>query len=126
MNRHKRKIMKTDKSILDYHCLLCEIESKILTGELEKDRKLPSIRELAIKRHLSCATVQKTYMQLKKSKYIRAIPGAGYYVLPNKQLNSKDIDLIRQCIELIKQISLSYDLPVDDIIRFAQSTKKDN
>lgn len=112
--------MKNDKSIFDYqHPILVEIKNQILSGEVNENQQLPSIRELAIRCHLSCATVQKMYAHLKTKNYIYSIHGAGFYVLPNKHISVKDVEVIRHYLENINKLSQTYDLPMDEIIRFA-------
>lgn len=57
-----------------------QIRAKILTGELEPDADLPSIRKLASNQHISVITVQRAYETLEREGLIHSRRGKGFFV----------------------------------------------
>ncbi|KAA0781833.1 MULTISPECIES: PLP-dependent aminotransferase family protein [Bacillus cereus group] len=56
------------------------IRTQILSGKLEKGKKLPSIRQLAIQLEVSRNTTQVAYEQLQSEGYIRSENKKGFFV----------------------------------------------
>ncbi len=56
------------------------IKKEITEGFIQPETKLPSIRQLAARLHLSKTTVEAAYQQLKAEGYIASSPKSGYYV----------------------------------------------
>lgn len=96
--------------------ILMEIETKLMTGELQENQRLPSIRVFAREHSLSNATVQKIYAVLKEKKLIYAIPGKGYYVQSNIKLDLDEMLLLHKCIEQIEKYAFSLGMCFDDIV----------
>ena len=60
------------------------IKNGIISGNMEKGSKLPSLRKLAEENEISITTVETAYTQLLVEGYVETRPKSGYYV-------SKDI-----------------------------------
>lgn len=60
------------------------IKKAIINRSLENNIKLPPTRILAKDLGVSRSTIIKAYDLLTLEKYIKSVPGAGYYVLPVK------------------------------------------
>lgn len=56
------------------------IKKEIITGRLEKDTKLPSIRGLSDYLKISKTTIEASYQQLFAEGYLKSAPKVGYYV----------------------------------------------
>lgn len=52
----------------------------ILTGVLEPNEKLPSVRELAASLAINPNTIQRAYRELEAEGYICSVPGRGSFV----------------------------------------------
>ena len=52
----------------------------ILSGALEADSRLPSVRELAMSLTINPNTIQRAYRELEQEGYIVSIPGKGSFV----------------------------------------------
>lgn len=52
----------------------------IIQGVMEKDEKLPSVRELATSLTINPNTIQRAYRELKQEGYVYTIPGRGSFV----------------------------------------------
>ncbi|MGL4362923.1 MAG: PLP-dependent aminotransferase family protein [Cellulosilyticaceae bacterium] len=55
-------------------------KERIEEGTLKEGDSLPSIRRMALERHISRTTVEAAYFQLVAEGYVNAEPGSGYYV----------------------------------------------
>jgi len=67
-----------------------QIRAKILTGDLDGDEALPSIRGLAKGQRVSVITVQRAYDDLEREGLVRSRRGKGFWVapLPNGRKNA--------------------------------------
>ncbi len=52
----------------------------ILTGILQPDEKIPSVRETASQLVINPNTIQKAYRELENEGYIYSVPGKGNFV----------------------------------------------
>ena len=68
-----------------YEQLTENIKNLILTGELQPDDKLPSVRSLAKELGINPNTIQKAYGELERTGVIMTLPGRGSIVLADAQ-----------------------------------------
>ncbi len=52
----------------------------IIQGVLERDEKLPSVRELATTLTINPNTIQRAYRELEQEGYVYMVPGKGSFV----------------------------------------------
>ncbi len=99
-----------------YDQIYSQIKSQIISGALQEDEMLPSIRGLAKDLRISFITTKRAYEELEKDGFIYTLPGKGCYVAP------KNVELLRE--ENLKKIE-EY---IDEVVRLATScnlSKKD-
>lgn len=65
--------------------IIGQIRAQVLTGELQPDEALPSIRALSQQLRVGINTVQRAYEQLLREELIYARPAKGYFVAPLAQ-----------------------------------------
>ena len=92
-----------------YDQIYSQIKSQIISGILEQDETLPSIRALAKDLRISFITTKRAYEELEKDGFIYTLPGKGCYVAP------KNVELLRE--ENLKKIEAH----MDEIVRLAAS-----
>lgn len=94
-----------------YQQLANELKGEILSGNLQKGDKLPSIRELVARYEVNKDTVQRALRSLKEESFIYAVEKSGYYVLKNSDAKP------------LKEFEEDYSqLPIEDLrICFNQS-----
>ncbi|MBN8191840.1 PLP-dependent aminotransferase family protein [Bacillus sp. NTK074B] len=63
-----------------YHQIYQYLRTQILSGKIDKNTKLPSVRRLAEQLNVSRNTTQVAYEQLQSEGYIRSENKKGYYV----------------------------------------------
>ena len=99
-----------------YDQIYFQIKCQIISGALQEDEMLPSIRGLAKDLRISFITTKRAYEELEKDGFIYTLPGKGCYVAP------KNVELLRE--ENLKKIEEH----IDEIVRLAAScnlSKKD-
>ena len=68
-----------------YEQLVDNIKNLILTGELQPDDKLPSVRSLAKELGINPNTIQKAYSDLERQGVIMSLQGRGSIILADKK-----------------------------------------
>ena len=85
----------------------------ILTGVLQPDEKIPSVRSMAIELSVTPNTIQRAYSELEKAGYIYTVTGRGNFVSDCTTL--QDIHLqqllgqVRSAISQAKNAGISRD-----------------
>ena len=81
-----------------------KIRDMIIYGYIEKEDKIPSVRELASKLTINPNTIQKAYKELETEGYIYSRQGKGYYVSATKKTESKIPDLKTQFEKIVVEM----------------------
>ena len=107
-----------------YDQIYTQIKEQILTGKLEADAALPSIRALARDLGISFITTKRAYEELEKDGFLYTIPAKGCYVAPrNKELlREENLKKIEGHIDEILSLAAACGLSQADIlemVRFA-------
>ena len=63
-----------------YDQIYTQIKHQIISGELEADQALPSIRNLAKDLRISVITTKRAYEDLEAAGFIHTVPGKGSFV----------------------------------------------
>ena len=90
-----------------YDQIYTQIKNQILSGELEPDSALPSIRALAKDLRISFITTTRAYEELEKDGFLYTVPAKGCYVAP------RNVELLRE--ENLKKIEEH----IDEALRLA-------
>ena len=107
-----------------YDQIYTQIKNQILSGALEPDSALPSIRALAKDLRISFITTKRAYEELEKDGFLYTVPAKGCYVAPrNKELlreeNLKKIEgLIDEILSLAAACGVSQ-ADILEMIRFS-------
>ena len=64
-----------------YEQIKQQIKSAIMSGELQADETLPSLRILAKELKISVLTVTRAYTELEQEGFVKNIQGRGCFVL---------------------------------------------
>lgn len=107
-----------------YDQIYTQIKNQILSGELEPDSALPSIRALAKDLRISFITTKRAYEELEKDGFLYTVPAKGCYVAPrNKELlREENLKKIEGHIDEILSLAAVCGLSQADIlemVRFA-------
>ena len=96
-----------------YLQIVNQIKDQILSGQVEENQKLPSMRALAKDLGISFITTKKSYEELEKQGLINTVPGKGCFVSHfNKELvyeaKMREIEeLLERAIDLSNMIGLN-------------------
>ncbi|SHK01028.1 transcriptional regulator, GntR family [Clostridium amylolyticum] len=75
-----------------------QVRAQILSGELEENEMLPSLRQLARDLKISVLTTTRAYNELEQEGFIASRQGKGFFVM------SSGSELIRE--QLIREVEL--------------------
>lgn len=92
-----------------------QIKTQIITKQILKGGKLPSIRNLSLTLNVSRTTVDTAYMQLKSEGYIESKPGSGFTAL---ELESMELLKLRSRDSIENTQIKPIDLDLDENINY--------
>ena len=107
-----------------YDQIYTQIKNQILSGALEPDSALPSIRALAKDLRISFITTKRAYEELERDGFLENVPGKGCFVAPrNKELlREENLKKIETRIDEILTLAAACGLTqaeVLEMVRFA-------
>ena len=102
-----------------YDQIYSQIKCQIISGALQEDEMLPSIRGLAKDLRISFITTKRAYEELEKDGFIYTLPGKGCYVAPKnvELLREENLKKIEEHIDEIVRLAASCNLSQKDIIK---------
>ena len=96
-----------------YEQIKQQVKAAILSGELQADETLPSLRTLAKDLKISVLTVTKAYTELEQEGFVKNVQGKGCFVLGSgselmkEQLICKVENSLTEAIKAAKIANLS-------------------
>ena len=101
-----------------YEQIYSQIKNQIISGELDEDEALPSIRNLAKDLRISVITTKRAYDELEKEGFIYTVAGKGCYVAPKniEFLREENLKKIEDYIQTIIPLAASCHLTKNDVI----------
>ena len=111
-------VISNSSSVPIYEQIKNAIIEQIMSGEVEENEALPSIRSLAQEIKISVMTIKKSYDELEKEGYIVSRQGKGTFVAPKnmellKEQKQKEIETY---LSKIIDISHCYQISKEEII----------
>lgn len=89
-------VLSNSSELPIYEQIKEQIKTQILSGELEENEMLPSLRQLAKDLKISVLTTTRAYNELEEEGYISSRPGKGFFVM------SSSSELLRE--QLIREV----------------------
>lgn len=68
-----------------YEQVVDQIKNQIITGKLQENESLPSVRSLSGTLKISALTVKKAYDKLEEEGFVVTVHGKGTYVAPTNR-----------------------------------------
>lgn len=101
-----------------YDQIYSQIKRQIISGDLQENEMLPSIRGLAKDLSISFITTKRAYEELEKEGFIYTLPAKGCYVAPKniELIREENLKKIEEYLEKIALLAASCNLSRDDII----------
>ena len=105
-----------------YDQIYTQIKEQILTGKLEADTALPSIRALARDLGISFITTKRAYEELEKGGFLYTVPAKGCYVAPRNPalVREENLKKIEERIDEILRLAAACGLTEADILEMVQ------
>ena len=83
----------------------------MLTGLLEPDEKLPSVRSLATQLAINPNTIQRAYAQLEMEGYVYSVAGRGTFVAEGQEQNlvrRREVeDKVRPLLQELRELGMT-------------------
>lgn len=100
-----------------------QIKAQIISGHLEVDQQLPSIRFLAKELRISMLTAKRAYDELEADGFINSVQGKGNFVASqNKELIREEyLKKIEANLQNIIELAEIADISVDELITMLKS-----
>lgn len=73
-----------------YLQIVQNIKTNIISGDLQADEKLPSVRELSAELVINPNTIQKAFRMLEQEGFLYGLPGKGNYVMELNTVKIKE------------------------------------
>lgn len=80
-----RIILNHTSMIPIYEQIIDQIKNHIITGNLQENESLPSVRSLSGTLKISALTVKKAYDKLEEEGFVVTVHGKGTYVAPTNR-----------------------------------------
>ena len=89
-----------------YEQIKFSLRRLILSGTMQPDERLPSVRELSAQLAVNPNTVQRAYRELEAEGYIYSVAGKGSFVAKDNQVDQGRIKkLLAQLDEAVTELS---------------------
>ena len=101
-----------------YDQIYSQIKAQIISGELQENEMLPSIRGLAKDLRISFITTKRAYEELEREGFIYTVPAKGCYVAQKNTelLREENLKKIEEHLEQIIQLAATCNLTRADIL----------
>ena len=110
-----------------YDQIYSQIKAQIISGELQENEMLPSIRGLAKDLRISFITTKRAYEELEREGFIYTVPAKGCYVAQKNTelLREENLKKIEEHIEQIIRLAASCNLTGADILEMVKLELED-
>lgn len=108
-----------------YEQIVDKLKILILSGAMEPESKLPSVRQMAVELSLNPNTVQRAYAELERTGFIYTIKGRGNFVCENHRLlDEKRTELKNKCRDLLVEAQ-AVGISRKEMIQFMEEIEDD-
>lgn len=110
-----------------YDQIYTQIKGQIISGALEENEMLPSIRGLARDLRISVITTKRAYDELEREGFIYTVPAKGCFVAARnvELLREENLRKIEQHMQEIRKLSAACRLSPAEIAEMWQTLTKE-
>lgn len=110
-----------------YDQIYTQIKEQIISGALEENEMLPSIRGLARDLRISVITTKRAYDELEREGFIYTVPAKGCFVAARnvELLREENLRKIEQHMQEIRKLSAACRLSPAEIAEMWQTLTKE-
>ena len=101
-----------------YDQIYTQLKNQIISGALQENEALPSIRNLAKDLRISVITTKRAYDELERQGFIYTLPAKGCFVAPKnvELLREENLKKIEEHIQQIVQLAAGCNLSKEDLM----------
>ena len=105
-----------------YDQIYTQIKNQIISGELEENQPLPSIRNLAKDLRVTVITTKRAYDELEREGFIYTLPAKGCFIAPKnvELLKEETLKKIEQHIQEIMQLGAVCNLTKEELLEMVR------
>ena len=103
-----------------YEQIVDKFQMLILSGALEPNSRMPSVRSLAVELSINPNTIQRAYSELERNGFLYTVKGKGNYVAYSDSLNDVRKQEILEKLRDLKKEALSMGMTVKELTEFLE------
>ncbi|MCI8559535.1 MAG: GntR family transcriptional regulator [Dorea sp.] len=108
-----------------YEQIADRFQTLIISGVMEADEKLPSVRTLAVELSINPNTIQRAYMELEKDGFIYTVKGRGNFVKKDDELIHRQKEKLLAELEDQARVCLKQGIKKQELIcRIEKATEE--
>ena len=103
-----------------YEQIVDKFQMLILSGALEPNSRMPSVRSLAVELSINPNTIQRAYSELERNGILYTVKGKGNYVAYSDSLKDVRKQEILEKLRDLKKEALSMGMTVKELTEFLE------
>ena len=103
-----------------YEQIVDKFQMLILSGALEPNSRMPSVRSLAVELSINPNTIQRAYSELERNGFLYTVKGKGNYVAYSDSLKDVRKQEILEKLRDLKKEALSMGMTVKELTEFLE------
>ena len=103
-----------------YEQIVDKFQMLILSGALEPNSRMPSVRSLAVELSINPNTIQRAYSELERNGFLYTVKGKGNYVAYSDSLKDVRKQEILEKLRDLKKEALSMGRTVKELTEFLE------
>lgn len=103
-----------------YEQIVDKFQMLILSGALEPNSRMPSVRSLAVELSINPNTIQRAYSELERNGFLYTVKGKGNYVAYSDSLKDVRKQEILENLRDLKKEALSMGMTVKELTEFLE------
>ena len=111
-----------------YEQIVDKFQMLILSGALEPNSRMPSVRSLAVELSINPNTIQKAYSILEQNGYIYPVKGRGNFVSGNEKLKLRKQESVyaslRENVKKGQELGISCEEMTEKVQEYYREEKK--
>ena len=103
-----------------YEQIVDKFQMLILSGALEPNSRMPSVRSLAVELSINPNTIQRAYSELERTGFLYTVKGKGNFVAYSASLKDVRKQEILEKLRDLKKEALSMGMTVKELTEFLE------
>ena len=103
-----------------YEQIVDKFQMLILSGALEPNSRMPSVRSLVVELSINPNTIQRAYSELERNGFLYTVKGKGNYVAYSDSLKDVRKQEILEKLRDLKKEALSMGMTVKELTEFLE------